>query len=59
MPKEQFDSMFSKIPDPLTDGEKREWIEKMTGVSLGSDAFLPFRDNVDRAHLVRFLSGSK
>lgn len=52
MPKEQFDAMFEKVPEPLTDFEKREWIQKLTGVSLGSDAFFPFRDNVDRAHLV-------
>lgn len=52
MPKEQFDAMFEKVPEPLTEIEKREWIQKLTGVSLGSDAFFPFRDNVDRAHLV-------
>lgn len=52
MPQEQFESMFEKVPEPLTADEKREWIQKLTGVSLGSDAFFPFRDNVDRAHLV-------
>jgi phosphoribosylaminoimidazolecarboxamide formyltransferase/IMP cyclohydrolase len=29
--------------------EKKEWLRKMTGVSLSSDAFFPFRDNIDRA----------
>lgn len=52
MPKEQFAAMFDKVPAPLTDADKKEWIQKLTGVSLGSDAFFPFRDNVDRAHLV-------
>lgn len=52
MPKEQFAAMFDKVPSPLNDAEKKEWIQKLTGVSLGSDAFFPFRDNVDRAHLV-------
>jgi phosphoribosylaminoimidazolecarboxamide formyltransferase / IMP cyclohydrolase len=54
MPKEQFESMFEKVPEPLTDAEKKEWIQKLTGVSLGSDAFFPFRDNVDRARLVSY-----
>jgi phosphoribosylaminoimidazolecarboxamide formyltransferase/IMP cyclohydrolase len=33
----------------LTREEKREWLDKLTGVSLGSDAFFPFRDSIDRA----------
>ncbi|MDI6828187.1 MAG: phosphoribosylaminoimidazolecarboxamide formyltransferase [Armatimonadota bacterium] len=33
----------------LTKEEKREWLDKLTGVSLGSDAFFPFRDSIDRA----------
>lgn len=33
----------------LTKAEKREWLDKLTGVSLGSDAFFPFRDSIDRA----------
>lgn len=41
---------FSVKPDPLTKAEKREWISKQTGVSLGSDAFFPFGDNIERAH---------
>lgn len=54
MPTEQFEAMFEKVPEPLTEAEKREWLQKLTGVSLGSDAFFPFRDNVDRARLVKF-----
>ena len=34
----------------LTEAEKKEWIAKMTDVSVGSDAFFPFGDNVERAH---------
>ncbi len=40
---------FSTPPMRLTHDEKRDWIGGMTGVSLGSDAFIPFRDNIDRA----------
>ncbi|HOC60130.1 MAG TPA: phosphoribosylaminoimidazolecarboxamide formyltransferase [Smithellaceae bacterium] len=41
---------FSRQPDPLTPAEKKEWLGKVTGVSLGSDAFFPFGDNIERAH---------
>ena len=34
----------------LTMEEKKEWIAKNTGVALGSDAFFPFGDNIERAH---------
>ena len=34
----------------LTREEKKEWIAKNTGVCLGSDAFFPFGDNIERAH---------
>jgi AICAR transformylase/IMP cyclohydrolase PurH len=40
---------FSKKVSPLTKDEKRTWLDKQTGVSLASDAFFPFRDNIDRA----------
>lgn len=36
-------------PEPLTASEKKDWLSKLTDVSLGSDAFFPFGDNVDRA----------
>lgn len=42
---------FTKRPDPLTDGEAREYLHSMSGVALGSDAFFPFSDNIERAHL--------
>lgn len=41
--------LFSERPEELTSEEKREWISKLTDVVLGSDAFFPFPDNIDRA----------
>ena len=41
--------VFSTRPEPLTAQEKRDWIAQQTGVSVGSDAFFPFGDNVERA----------
>ena len=41
---------FKEKPEVLTMEEKKEWIAKNTGVALGSDAFLPFGDNIERAH---------
>ena len=41
---------FTRQPDPLTREEKQQWIAQLRGVSLGSDAFFPFGDNVERAH---------
>ena len=41
---------FKEKPEPLTREEKREWISRMRGVALGSDAFFPFGDNIERAH---------
>ena len=46
----EWQKFFTERPAPLTREEKREWIAKNTGVSLGSDAFFPFGDNVERAH---------
>ena len=42
--------IFKQRPEPLTDRERKEWIATQTGVSIGSDAFFPFGDNVERAH---------
>ena len=42
---------FTTRPDPLTNEEIKEYLSKITGVSLGSDAFFPFDDNIERAHL--------
>ena len=41
---------FTCRPDPLSREEKRKWLDKVSGVSLGSDAFFPFGDNIERAH---------
>ena len=41
---------FTKQPAPLTEAEKREYLSHVTGVSVGSDAFFPFGDNIERAH---------
>ena len=43
-------NFFTHQPEVLSMKEKKEWIAKNTGVSLGSDAFFPFGDNIERAH---------
>lgn len=40
---------FKTKPEPLTREEKKEWLKTQSGVSLGSDAFFPFGDNIERA----------
>lgn len=42
-------NLFTEKPAPLTREERKEWIAKNTGVALGSDAFFPFGDNIERA----------
>ena len=42
--------LFTRKPEPLSREEKKEYIKTISGVSLGSDAFFPFGDNVERAH---------
>ncbi|MBR4578192.1 MAG: phosphoribosylaminoimidazolecarboxamide formyltransferase [Oscillospiraceae bacterium] len=42
---------FTEQPAPLTDAEKRAYLDTISGVSLGSDAFFPFSDNIERAKL--------
>ena len=42
--------IFKKKPEIFTREEKRIWLNQMTGVALGSDAFFPFSDNIERAH---------
>lgn len=44
-----WETVFSKKPERFTAAEKRAWLDTMSGVSLGSDAFFPFADNIDRA----------
>lgn len=42
-------ALFSARPEPLTADERRAWLGGVTGVALGSDAFFPFADNIERA----------
>ena len=46
----EWQKVFTRQPEPLTPEERREWLATMSGVSLGSDAFFPFGDNIERAH---------
>ena len=48
-----WESMLEKPPAQLTKSEIDQWVTKLKGVALSSDAFFPFRDNVDRARQVR------
>ncbi len=45
-----WEQFFDVRPEPLTREEKRAWLDTMSGVALGSDAFFPFGDNIERAH---------
>jgi len=47
--KKNWENVFAKIPDQLTDGERRAWLDGLNDGTLGSDAFFPFRDSIDRA----------
>jgi len=40
---------FTQVPQPLTAQDKQDWLQRLSGVSLASDAFFPFRDSIDRA----------
>lgn len=46
----QWENYFTEKPEPMTREERNAWIAQNTGVSLGSDAFFPFGDNIERAH---------
>ena len=46
---EQWKTLFEEVPEPLSQTEKDEFVKTMDGVSLCSDAFFPFRDNIDQA----------
>ena len=46
----EWDKVFTEKPDSLTREEKRAWLDQMDGVALGSDAFFPFSDNIQRAY---------
>ena len=45
-----WEQFFTERPQPLTREEKKAWIARNTKVALGSDAFFPFGDNIERAH---------
>lgn len=47
--KSEYESKFAEVPAPLTEEERQEWMNKLNGVALSSDAFFPFPDNVHRA----------
>ena len=42
--------VFTEQPEAFTAKEKRAWLDQLQGVTLGSDAFFPFSDNIERAH---------
>jgi len=43
-------NFFTEKPEPLTRAEKKAWLAELKDVALGSDAFFPFGDNIERAH---------
>lgn len=45
-----WEKIFKVKPEVFTREEKRAWLDQMSGVALGSDAFFPFGDNIERAH---------
>ena len=45
-----WENFFTEKPEVFTREEKRAWLDQLEGVALGSDAFFPFGDNVERAH---------
>lgn len=45
-----WENFFAEKPEVLTKEEKKEWLSQLNGVSLASDAFFPFGDNIERAH---------
>jgi phosphoribosylaminoimidazolecarboxamide formyltransferase/IMP cyclohydrolase len=45
-----WERIFTEKPDVFSRSEKRAWLDQMTDVTLGSDAFFPFSDNIERAH---------
>uniref|UniRef100_A0A672KD27 Bifunctional purine biosynthesis protein ATIC n=1 Tax=Sinocyclocheilus grahami TaxID=75366 RepID=A0A672KD27_SINGR len=47
--KEVWKGLFEEVPETLSEVEKKNWISSLQAVALSSDAFFPFRDNVDRA----------
>lgn len=52
MDEASWKAMYEEVPQKLLENERIEWIKKADNIALSSDAFFPFRDNVDRAKLV-------
>ena len=46
--KKNWVNVFTRVPEQLTGGERRAWLDSLDEVVLGSDAFFPFRDSIDR-----------
>ena len=46
----KWEQFFTEKPEPMTREERAEWIKNLDGVTLGSDAFIPFSDNIERAN---------
>lgn len=46
-------AMFEEVPEQLSETERKNWTSSLQAVALSSDAFFPFRDNVDRAKRVK------
>ena len=47
--RKPWEACFERVPEALTEEDKRDWIAQMEDITLSSDAFIPFRDNIDRA----------
>src|SRR5215211_6693524 len=47
--KKNWTNVFTQIPEQLNDEDRRLWLDGLTDIVLGSDAFFPFRDSIDRA----------
>nr|KAG5705637.1 hypothetical protein BaRGS_026576 [Batillaria attramentaria] len=50
MDTKAWEGLLENPPAQLTEAERKEWVAQLKGVSLSSDAFFPFRDNIDRAY---------
>jgi phosphoribosylaminoimidazolecarboxamide formyltransferase/IMP cyclohydrolase len=46
--KEQYEATFKTVPEPLTEQERADFLQKLDGVACSSDAFFPFPDNIHR-----------
>lgn len=45
-------ALFEEVPEPLSESDRKQWLGSLRAVALSSDAFFPFRDNIDRAKRV-------